>query len=230
MRKYISLLLSLSILFLSYSVSFAQSKFEGKIKFKITHDDDEMFLDYFIKGNSLRMEMGEEANAVMIRNKGKSTILMPEEKMYMNLDNSILTKLPGMSKSAENNNENNREDFDINKYKTGKIKSILGYDCMQWIFKDEEEDDEVEAWVTDQLGNFIFLQSPMGGGFSPEWSSSVKNNGFFPLLVITRDEDGEENSRFEATEINKEKLNNKLFSPPSNYSEMKIPGMDKLFK
>ena len=50
------------------------------------------------------------------------------------------------------------------------------------------------------------------------------------MLVITRDEDGEENSRFEATEVKKESLSNNLFTFPSDYSEMKIPGMKGLFK
>jgi len=118
-----------------------------------------------------------------------------------------------------------REDFDINKYRTGEIRTILGYECAQWIFKDEDEEDKVEAWVTDELGNFMLMQSPMGGGFSPGWSTSMKNNGFFPILVITRDEDGEETSRFEAIEVIKLLLDNKLFVPPSNFSEMKIPGM-----
>jgi Domain of unknown function (DUF4412) len=232
MRKYLMVLLALTILFISGTLSMAQGDFEGKIKFKITHDAEVMFLDYFIKGENLRMEMGNNAEAVFIKSEGKSIVLMPEEKMYLDLDNSILGKMPGMTgmNEDEENEENDREDFDIDKYRTGKTKTILGYECYQWIFKDNEEDDEVEAWVTNELGNFMLMSSPMGGGFSPGWGSSINNNGFFPILVITRDEDGEENSRFEATEVNKQSLSNKLFNPPSNFSEMKIPGMDNLFK
>jgi hypothetical protein len=229
MRKYMNSLIILAISFSINSVLFAQDNFEGKIKFKITYEDEVNFLDYFIKGNNLRMEMGENAEAVFIKTEDKSLVLMPEEEMYMDLNNSILSKLPGMSGMEDNENDV-EEDFDIDKYKTGKTQNILGYECHQWIFSDEEEDDEVEAWVTSELGNFMLMQSPMGAGYSPGWSSSVKNNGFFPLLVITRDEDGEENSRFEATEINKQSLGDGLFGPPSNYNEMKIPGMDNLFK
>ena len=70
----------------------------------------------------------------------------------------------------------------------------------------------------------------MGGGYSPGWSSSVKNSGFFPMLVITRDEDGNETSRFEATEVEEKSLSNELFEVPSNYGEMKIPGMNSFMK
>jgi len=175
------------------------------------------------------MEMGEHAEAVFIKTAEKSLVLMPEEEMYMDLDNSLFSKIAGMSGMDKEENEK-PEKFDMDKYKTGKIKSILDYECHQWIFTEEEEEDKVEAWVTDELGNFMLMQSPMGAGYSPGWSSSVKNNGFFPLLVITTDEDGEEKSRFEATEVDKKSLDDGLFGPPSNYNEMKIPGMNNLFK
>ena len=232
MKKYIISFLTALIIFASFTSFLAQDQFEGKIKFKITHDGDEMFMDYFIKGASLRMEMGDNAEAVFIKNEEKSLVLMPEEKMYMDLDNSLFSKIPGMTgmNKEDKNDDKDEKEFDIEKYKTGKTKTIQGYECHQWVIPDEDDEEEVEAWVTDELGNFMMMQSPMGGGYSPGWSSSIKNRGFFPMLVITRDEDGEENSRFEATEVKKESLSNKLFSPPSDFSEMKIPGMDGLFK
>jgi hypothetical protein len=231
MKKYILSIFTIMLIFTSFVGLFAQADFEGKIKFKISSDGDEMFLDYFIKGENLRMEMGDNAEAVFLKMKDKSLILMPSEKMYMDLNNSIMSKLSGMAGMNNDENEEEEKDFNIEDYKTGKTKSILGYECYQWIIKSEEDDDEVvEAWVTSELGNFFLMSSPMGGGFSPGWSNSVNDNGFFPMLVITRDEDGEENSRFEATEVNKETLSDKLFTIPSDYSEMKIPGMDGLFK
>lgn len=231
MRKYLMSFTALLIFILSTSLSMGQDNFEGKIKFKVTHEDDVMFIDYFIKDDNLRMEMGENADAVFIKNEDKSFVLMPGEKMYMDLDNSIFSKIQGMAGMNEDEEEDdNDEEIDFNKYKTGKTKTIQGYKCHQWIFKDDEDDEEVEAWVTDELGNFMLMKSPMGAGFSPGWSTSVSNNGFFPILVITKDEDGDVSSRFEASEVNKQSLDSDLFSPPSNYSEMKIPGMDNLFK
>jgi len=229
MNKFKLTQLIFTLLFISSVSLISQPFFEGKVKFKITHEDDVNYLDYFMKNKNLRMEMGDNAEAVFIKNSDKSLVLMPEEEMYMDLDNSLFSKLPGMSGVNEDVKQES-EEFDIEKYKTGKVKSILGYECHQWIFTDENEDGEVEAWVTSELGNFMLMQSPMGAGYSPGWSSSVKNNGFFPMLVITREDGGDETSRFEATEINKQNLNDDLFKPPSNYSEMKIPGMDSFFK
>lgn len=208
----------------------AQNNFEGNIKFKITSDDNSVDMNYFLKEGKFRIEMGEKGeNAVFINANGKSLILMPEQKMYMDLNNSMFAKMKEMmgNKDEDENEEKNEKDFDINKYRTGKTKTILGYECEQWIFNDMEDDeqDQVEAWVTDELGNFMLMENPMGSGFSPGWGGSFKDKGFFPLLVITKDSDGEEVSRFEATEVNKKSLNDDLFQAPSDYSEMKVPGM-----
>ena len=230
MTKYIFLLILLSILLVSSNSVIGQNNFEGKIKFKISHDDEVMFLDYFLKDDKLRMEMGDNKEAVFIKTEEKSLVLMPDQKQYMDLNNSLFSKLPGMTGMQDEENEEEIKDFDIDKFRTGKTQSLLGYECAQWIFNDEEENDEVEAWVTDELGNFMLMSSPMAGGYSPGWGSNVKNNGFFPLLVITRDGDGEETSRFEATEVNKQSLDNDLFGPPSDFTEFQVPGMKGLFK
>lgn len=219
-------LFTIALFLFSFNFISAQDNFEGKIKFKISHDDDEMFIDYYLKDENIRMEMGENNEAVFIKTSDKSILLMPSQKMYMDLDNSIFSKIAGMSNLLKDDkDEIENENIDIDKFRTGKTKTILGYECSQWIFKDEGDEEAVEAWVTNELGNFMLMKSPMGAGFSPGWSSSMKNNGFFPLLVITKDEDNNITSRFEATHISKESLSKELFRPPSNFDEMKIPGM-----
>lgn len=231
MTKYISSLILAAVLVLSTNLTFAQKNFEGKVKFKITHDEDVMFLDYFMKKDKLRMEMGDNKEAVFIKTAEKSLVLMPDQKQYMDLNNSLFSKLPGMTGMGNEKEEDEEiKDVDFEKFRTGKTMDLLGYECAQWIINDEQEEGEVEAWVTDELGNFMLMSSPMGGGFSPGWSSNVKNNGFFPLLVISRDSNGEETSRFEATEVNEQSLDSDLFAPPSDFTEFQVPGMKGLFK
>ena len=141
----------------------------------------------------------------------------------MDLNNPMFKQIPGMPDMG--NDDNSSEPLDINKYRTGKTKSILGYECEQWIIKEDTDDEEVEAWVTDKLGNFMLMKNPMGGGETPNWGSSLKGKGFFPMLVITKDEDGEETSRLEVIGVDQKELNNNLFSAPSDFEELKIPGM-----
>ncbi|MFZ1291825.1 MAG: DUF4412 domain-containing protein [Melioribacteraceae bacterium] len=212
-------------------VTNAQNYFEGKVKFKITDDDDESHLmEYFLKDGNFRISMFEEEDvaAIFLYAKENSYILMPEDKMYMNLNNSLFSKLGDMIKDkAVDENEKDKKELNFENYKTGKTKTILGYDCDQWIHKNEMDDEsyEIEAWITDELGNFMFMENPMGAGFTPTWGNSLKNQGYFPLQVITKNSDGEIISTFEAIEINKQSLNKDLFEVPSDYNEMKIPGM-----
>lgn len=226
MNKYIKafFLISTSALLLLTNNIFAQTTFEGIVKIKMDADDESFFIDYFIKDDNMRIEMDNAEEVAFIMSGEKSLILMKEQKTYMDLNNPMFSMMPGMS-GMDSDEEKSLESFDINKYKTGKTQNLLGYECEQWIFNDEEEELEIEAWVTDELGNFMMMKSPMGGGFSPSWSSSLKNKGFFPLLVITREEDGEETSKFEVVNVDQKDLNNDLFSAPSDFEEFKIPGM-----
>ncbi|MBK7104317.1 MAG: DUF4412 domain-containing protein [Ignavibacteriae bacterium] len=226
-------ILNLAILIIISTAIFvnAQNNFEGKVKFKITNDDDESnLMEYFLKDGNFRISLfdDEDVSAIFLYAKENSFILMPEDKMYMNLNNSLFTKLGDMIKDkSDDDDEKDKKEFNFENYKTGKTKTFLGYECEQWIHKNEMDDDsyEVEAWITDELGNFMLMENPMGAGYSPTWGSSLKDKGYFPLQVITKNSDGEVVSTFEAVEINKQSLNNDLFEVPSDYNEMKIPGM-----
>ena len=226
MNKFIKMFLSpstLTFLFLITSSIFAQATFEGSVKIKMTADDESFFMDYFIKADNMRMEMNSGEEVAFIVSGGNSLVLMLQQKTYMDLNNPMFKQIPGMSNMEDD--DNSLEPFDINKYRTGKTKSILGYGCEQWIINEDTDDEEVEAWVTDELGNFMFMKNPMGGDVTPNWGSSLKGKGFFPMLVITKDEDGEETSKFEVVNVDQKSLNNDLFSAPSDFEELKIPGM-----
>ena len=226
MNKYVKIFFSISNLTLLLLITnnlFAQASFEGIVKIKMTGDSESFFMDYFIKDDNVRMEINEEEKVVFIKSGEKSLILMLEDKTFMDLNNPMFSQMPGMSNMKDD--DNSSETFDINKYKTGKTQDLLGFECEQWIIKDDEEDAEVEAWVTDELGNFMMMISPMGGSASPGWSSSFKNKGFFPMLVITKDEDGEETSKFEVVNVDQKSLNTDLFSAPPDFEELKILGM-----
>lgn len=213
----------LTFLFLFTSNIFGQTTFEGSVKIKMTADDESFFMDYFIQDDNMRIEINNEEEVAFIMSGDKSLILMKEQKTYMDLNNPMFKQIPGMSDMG--NDDSSSEPLDINKYRTGNTKSILEYECEQWIIKEQTDDEEVEAWVTDELGNFMLMKNPMGGDVTPNWGSSLKGKGFFPMLVITKDEDGEETSKFEVVGVDQKELNNNLFSAPADFEELKIPGM-----
>ena len=86
----------------------------------------------------------------------------------------------------------------------------------------------MEAWVTKDIGNFMFFESPMGGDDMPEWYSEFSGVGFFPILVIEKDDSGEEESRWEVTSVEEKPLSDDLFTPPSDYEKFEMPSMDFL--
>ncbi len=209
-------LVGVLFLFLTSSIS-AQKAFEGKIKIKLSSDNQTILMNYYIKDKNLKMELSNrEENGSFIM-KGKNyLVLLPAQKMYMEISSEMLKNLPEM-KPTENTNRDNK--IDINKFRTGKTKKILGYNCEQWIINNK--DGNMEIWVTNELGNFITMDGPMGKVYSPAWSTYLQNNGFFPMKVISNNG----KSVFEVIEVDKKSLSDAIFSPPSNYKKMTIPGM-----
>ena len=111
---------------------------------------------------------------------------------------------------------------------TGRTEVIAGYTATE--YKVTGRNGEVsELWLAKGLGAFMFpaAQNPMGRGrpanASPAWEKLVRDGGFFPLRVITRDAGGAEKMRMEATKIEKTSLPDALFSP-EGYTEFQIPG------
>ncbi len=211
----------IGLLIISANILTAQNNFEGKVKIKISTNGQNISMNYIAKDKNLKIELGngEETGSFIMKGK-KYLVLMPAQKMYMEIDSKMLKNLPGMN--IKSNKNGTGKIFNVNKFRTGKTKKILGYNCEQWIIDDEF--GKIEAWVTKELGNFITMDGPMGGGYSPAWSSYLKDKGFFPMLVISANKNGQ-TSKFEVIDVNKTSINDNEFVPPSGYKKMKIPEM-----
>ncbi len=218
-KKIFLHLLVIFLLFITASIN-AQKTFEGKIKIKLSSENQNIIMDYYVKDNNIKMELnnGEENGSFIMKGKNY-LVLIPAQKMYMEISSEMLKKLSEMKPAINTKHDKHKKNIDINKLKTGKTKKILGYNCEQWIINNDDEVTEV--WVTNELGNFITMDSPMGKGYSPAWSTYLQNNGFFPMKVISNNG----KSVFEVIEVDKKSLNDTIFSPPSNYKKMTIPGM-----
>ena len=202
--------------------SYSQS-FEGEIVMKITDKDQDkpQTVDYFVKGNKIRFEAkGEEggAGAMILDTKNyDALILMPAQKMYMTYN--YKTALGGVRDTINNAMEKG------NVKMTGETKDINGYNCEKWTFKDEDGTTG-EAWMTKGIRNFFFFSNPMGGNEDqPEWQKKLTNEGYFPMMVITKDSDGNIDSQMEVTSIEKKSLSESLFSAPAGYKKMEMPMM-----
>lgn len=201
------------------SLLFAQG-FEGYVKYKIESEGDVTHMKYFKKGENVRMEpeMDQmEMGGAMLFKDGKTYVLMPSQKMYMEFKmDSFSSMMPEEETKEEEMGEMKQP------VKTGETKEILGYTTEKWIFEDEDYTSEV--WVAKGLGDFVMMSTPMGQNEMPEWYNDLSEGGFFPMLVIAKNADGSIDGRMEVVEINEESLSQDMFEIPDGYSKFNMPG------
>lgn len=217
MYNHKNLLSSLLLLLLIFSspITFAQSSFEGRIKLQITEDGEKQLLDYIVKGNKFRMELKdvEEVGAMIFDTQSKKMmIVMPEQKMYMEMPFDI----------SEEESYFEDETFEGKITMTGEKKVIKGYECEKWIVEDEGY--TTESWVTDKLGGFMFMDNPMGGTGS-DWKSKLNAKNFFPMQVNVY-KSGKLVNSIEVVDVQPQKLDNSLFSAPSGFQKFELPSFN----
>ena len=207
------------------SLAVAQ-QFEGviEIQMKSQNQETSMPMKYMVKGDFVRTEAqsprGEFA-MIMNMKERKMIMLMPQMNSYMERTIDSIAPPPGSGKKPEFT-------------KTGKSEKILGYDCDQYIVK--EENRETEVWAAKGLGTFMRprMGGPMGGGrggmggggqMPSAWEQEIRAKGFFPLRTVTKNADGKEEARMEVTKIEKKVLDASLFKAPEGWQKMDMPMM-----
>lgn len=194
---------------------FAQSSFEGKIKLLVSEEGNKNTIEYMVKDDKIRLEIADadEVGSMIFDAKTKSMmIMMPEQKMYM----EMVFDLTGADSYFEDDSHSGKIT------RTGEKKIIKGYECEKWIAEDEGY--RTESWLTDKLGGFMFFGNPMEAAGS-DWKSKLSTPNLFPLLVNVY-ESGKLINTIEVIDINKQKLDNSLFSAPSGYQKLDIPGFN----
>jgi hypothetical protein len=215
---------------LTLAQSFAGT-FEGKVSLAVTESrGNTMTMDYSLKGDKIRMDIdskGKPAAMIMDIPKQEMTMLMPEQGMYM-----VMPMKKTMDQAMEKAGANTA-DVEV----TGKTETILGYKCSQIIVTDKGT--VTELWVAEGLGSFMGMGPGGGGGGmfgrgkpanAPKWEEILKSKGGFPLRVVSRDANGKQSMKMEATKIEPGSLPDSLFAPPAGYQKFSMPDMGGLFK
>jgi hypothetical protein len=127
------------VLLASAALGFGAPKaFEGKIRYAITTDRGPTFMSYVMKGGLIRMEIEAEKGqtAVMLLDvaKHETTMLVPQQKMYM------VQPLPDPAK-AEPGAPGEAVPPDVQR--TGQYETILGYKCEKIIVKSRDNVAEI---------------------------------------------------------------------------------------
>lgn len=223
LRTIISTLL-ISIIFLAFSiVSLAQnSTFEGQVKINGEQEGTEYEIEYFLKGEKMRMEVQRPQKIVLISDEEDMTMLMPENKQYITFPKDQVERMQRMMGSGQTSGTKELIDKDMDLQNTGETKEILGRECERWVY--EDEDKKVETWVTSGFRNFMGFTSPLEGGNSDAWKGLFGNPDLFPMEMTQWDKDGNETSKFKITQMEEKSLSNDLFTPPSDYEKMNMMG------
>ena len=208
--KFMKLMLALVLV---AGVLYAQD-FEGYVKYKIESGDQPVMVDYYAKGNAVRMEPEAGKAAVILFKDGKMYMMIPQQKMYMVYDNELQKKME-QYKVREKSAEMEKPQ------KTGETKDILGHTAEKWII--DGPDYSAEVWAAEDLGNFVMLSSPMQKNNMPDWYKDIASQNFFPLLIISKDKSGTVKGRMEVVELQEKSLPDDMFEIPGDYRKLDMP-------
>ncbi|MBT8378522.1 MAG: DUF4412 domain-containing protein [Ignavibacteria bacterium] len=193
------------IVFLFAEITLAQNAFEGKVVFEVQEDGNENVMNYYAKDKKFRMEVPDKGGTILFNsNELKMFVIMDEQKMYMETPMLPLSTGSGGGTIS----------------KTGETKNILGYDCEKFLFT--QKDVKGEAWMTKELGAFMFFMEEQQE--MPSWQSEVLDAGYFPLHVTQYNERKNTKSIYNVIEVTPKKLSADLFEVPPSYQKLDLTG------
>lgn len=210
MKRLFSTLLA----FASLASASIAADFQGRLEMTMTAGKRVTPMTYYIKSGNLRFESQPDKNVTSVglidSASGTMTILMVEQKMYM----QIATKKVAAVAS------------EITFEETGRTEVIAGKTCTEYLVKDKKTTTEI--WATSELGGMANLGEAFSrrGQRSPLEEEMVRR-GLFSLRVITKNKKGVETSRLECTKITEEMLDDALFKIPEGFTKM--PGLGDIF-
>jgi hypothetical protein len=220
MKTYILITTLILFSFFSFKLT-AQDKFEGEIKMKITSEDEQKQptdLSFLIKeGITKIITAKEEGKVYVIINQidKKIDIIMNKNNMYMELPMDS-TRL----KSGLDTARINRIKESITK--TGNKKTILGYECEEFLIKDDER--IINMWVTKAIIPFMGFGNPRGkGSFNNKIEELTSNFQGFPMELTVTLEDGTVKEKMEVTSIERKTLDKSEFEIPAGYKKLDMP-------
>ncbi len=209
MKAFLTLILVLSLALVSSS----QSSFEGIMDLVRTTKIDTTTYKYYVKNNMIRIEEingDKQVEGIMlidIKNK-KLFAMSPIRKLYYEIP------------FKQANIENLKDKIEIEKRQNKK--TIAGYECVQWIVKNQTENTVISYWVVPSGFNFFkdFLITLNRKDKIPSYFLQISDiQGVISLSSTERTMLRDFVSSLDVTNITTKKLPDNLFNIPSDYKE-----------
>lgn len=197
------------------------------VEYKNGKKKDETYIQYYIDGSSMNFALsglgdnkGRNSNedmTIVYDSKNTTMIMLNEgQKTAMAINYGAFMNMGMQSKTAKKYQDDMK---DISCKKTGKSKTIQGYNCVQYQCVDNDEDGKyADVWITD--GIVIDLDKASGFGL---WNMALMNNAKIGGMMLEGQfyENNQITSSIEITELDKNANYNILMS---NYQMTSLGG------
>lgn len=232
LRKH---LLPLAGLLFLFGISTAVAQFEGQIVFDSydvaengTRQQNDQFTMYVTKdrilleGEKKYNLMGSiKTEGILVRLDFEDFVFLNGEETALKISRKDITSMMNMFGSGSTNGNRNAVNEEINYEKTGENKTLKGYECEKFIFRDEEDPNEhAVVWMTRDLGiNWGMLSESWGDNELNMLGDDLSfdlifKDGYFPLMMEAY-QSGELTGVTEASRISQSNIARAMVQIPS---------------
>jgi len=189
----------------------ASKGFEGTLEFRQIKEGDTTNYIYYIKGDKVRIDnlrarTNQSAGGFLFDLKaGTVTTLNVERKVYSDAPKSNPAVINGKPEVT----------------KTKNVKKILGYNCIEYIVKNTEDNSQVSYWMA--AGKFDFFDKLIKlwnrkDKVSTYYTQLTGVAGMFPFFATQSSLDGKEELRLEVTKVEKKVVDAEKMKVPADYT------------
>jgi uncharacterized protein DUF4412 len=195
------------------TVATAQS-FEGTIDFQQYNGVDTTYYKYYVKGDKVKVDNydpktnNDEGDFLIDLTSKKTTALSPVRKVYFDQPPGAAVK-PGGTPTVT---------------KTGKVKTINGLKCTEYLVVDADEGLKIHFWMA--AGHYDFFSQMLQilnrkDKFSEYYLVMTGVTGMFPMLAEEEDTAGNPKGWMKAVKVDKGTIAATTFDIPKGYKEFK---------
>lgn len=200
------------------SYDFTDGNREGSDEFKLFITPDRILLQGEKTYNFMESLNTE---GVLVRLDSQDFVFLTGDNTALKIAKTDITSM--MNMFGENTTASDlSQEYNIEQNRTGETKTIKGYQCEKFIFRDKENNENYsEVWMTKGIDvNWGMLAEPWGNSTGGLFSESIPmdlvfKEHYFPLQLETY-KDGVRSSSLEVTDVRKSPIPDQKVAVPAD--------------